>query len=261
MVVIIVVLVIPLITAEKFIVYISKDITLSVACSILAGAITFIIIEFFSRVFHAGKKDSLEIYYDELFIQQGLESVFTSRGINHEYEKRILKAKHRILAIGMTNSNLIQKQLDNIVSRVAAIKSIEVIISFWSADSSFIKTYEKDKEISIINQQLLIETGQKIDENSICAKYDKIKNKCQEKLKSNTGNLKIVEMTLPSNFTCFIIDDDVFFFPFLANVDSTSSPIILCNIHRGIGSQITQHIEKILSEPEITRTIYESQNP
>jgi hypothetical protein len=260
MIITIMALIIPSIQEKKFILYNDINLTLSIISSILAGAIIFLIVEFFSRVFIAGKKESSEIYYDKLFIEQGLESIFSSRGINQVYKDKILKARYRIWAVGMTNGNLIAHQLDNIINRISIIENIEVVISFWSESSSFKKTYNNQKEISIINQQLLIEDGKEISQKLIRDRYSKIEKEYKDSKNPKSGRLKIVEMTLPSNFTCFIIDDDVFFFPFLSTVESTSSPTILSNINRGVGNEIFKHVEKVLSEVEVTRIIYDSKN-
>ena len=55
-----------------------------------------------------------------------------------------------------------------------------------------------------------------------------------------------------------IIDEDVFFFPFLSNVESTSSPTILCNINRGMGLNIFTHFKVVLSNENVTKSIYSS---
>lgn len=183
-----------------------------------------------------------------------MEQIFSNRGINIDYTKRILKANKRIWAIGMTNTNVIKNQLEHILSRISS-ESIDIIFSFWAPDSSFKKEYKSTKEISIINQQLHIEDGKVITSGAILSKYDTIIQGF-EKVNLKKGKLSIVEMTLPSNFTCFVIDNDVFFFPFLSTVESTSSPTILCKADRGIGEAIFKHIKNIVSNEEVTRVVY-----
>jgi len=260
LIIVIIVLIIEFVNDDNLVFFGDKDLTLSILSSMLAGAIVFLLIELFTKIYLAGKKESTAIYYDEMFVKNGVEEIFLTRGINSEYEKRIKKAENRIWAIGMTNGNLIKHQLDNIISRITFVENIDVVISFWSATSSFTKAYETQKDISIINQQLHIEDKKTIENKLITNRFEQIKKKYISVRNTKSGKLKIVEMTLPSNFTCFIIDDDVFFFPFLSAVESTSSPIILCNINRGIGKEIYKHMKYVLSENEVTRVIYNSHN-
>jgi hypothetical protein len=260
LIIVIFALIIPFTQDGRIIFYNDKELTLSIFTAILTGAIVFLLIELFSKIFLAGKKESSELFLKEIFIKHGLEDIFSARGINDEYEKRILKAKNRIWAIGMTNSNLKKYQLSNILSRISSNENIDVVISFWAHDSKFHIEYISQNEISIINQQLLIEDKKTIGQNVITGSCNEIKAEYQKIKNLKAGNLKLVEMTLPSNFTCFIIDDDVFFFPFLSTVESTSSPTILCNINRGIGKDIFEHFRNVLAKEEVTKIVYDSKS-
>lgn len=127
-IIIIFALIIPLVKSKEILLYNDQSITLSIVTSILAGCIIFLIVELSNKIFLAGEKDSYKSFYNDLFIVQGLENIFSSRGINEEYGKRILKANSRIWAIGMTNTNLIQHQLKNIIERVSNKEGLDVII-------------------------------------------------------------------------------------------------------------------------------------
>jgi len=260
LIIIILILLIPYVINDQFILYDDKGLTLSLLGSILAGSIVFLTIQFFSKLLLSSTKVSNEIYYKDMFIDNGLETIFDKRGINIEYAKRISKSKKRIWAIGMTNGNLIKHQLENILKQVAFRKEMDVIISFWAPNTilnsnSSPATFQP---VSIINQQLKIEDGKTISPNIITDRIDSIKKRYEAVKTSKTGNLKILESSLPSSFTCFIIDEDIFFFPYLSTVESTSSPTILCNINRGIGKVIFEHFEITLKSSKVSKELYKS---
>jgi hypothetical protein len=256
--IIIVSVIIPLVINDGLLIYGDKMVTLSIFTSMLAGLTVFLTIELFQKIFLNSTKNSYKIFYDDIFGKHGLEDIFPKRGINEEYSKRILKAKTRIWAIGMTNGNLLQHQLDNILKRVSSESSLDVKFSFWASKTNLQKEYNLTKTISLINQQLHIEDGTGIHDDLIESRHSEIINKYDNFKNKKSGNLSIVEVSLPTNFSCFIIDDDVFFFPFLSTVESTSSPIILCNLNRGIGKEIFNHLNKIFGKDEVTKSIFDS---
>jgi hypothetical protein len=67
------------------------------------------------------------------------------------------------------------------------------------------------------------------------------------------GQIKIVSTSIPSAFTAFIIDDEVFFFPFLATDYSTQTPTLLASIDTGLGKCVYNHFKKILSDDAVMR--------
>ena len=63
---------ISLIQNELFLLYNDKGITLSIFTSILSGAIIFSLIEIFTKITTTIEKSSHELFYNEIFMDEGL---------------------------------------------------------------------------------------------------------------------------------------------------------------------------------------------
>jgi len=73
------------------------------------------------------------------------------------------------------------------------------------------------------------------------------------------GQWRIANVSCVTNFTCMIVDDDVFFFPFLSGPDSTNNPTVWCSATHGVGRAIVDHIEKLLANSDICCVVQSSQ--
>jgi hypothetical protein len=241
---------------------INADSWRAVAGSIFAASL-FLTIQSFIFYLKDTKESLYKKQYDKIIEENGIKSIYTQRGGNDVigiYENLIKNSERRIWAIGMTNNHFCKQHFDKILDKMDTNKSsgktIDVVISFWNPNISFYDDDKKERLHKIIDVQHIIE-GNNGKQHDIKDKIYKLIEKVEKrKLK---GTFKIVYTSLPSNFTCFIIDDDVFFFPFLSGPDSTNDPTIHCDASKGIGKSITAHIEKII-EPtysDFTSIVYQ----
>lgn len=248
---------------------ISVDSWRAVASSIFAASL-FLFIQWIIAQLKHTEDNFYKIQYVNLIENNGIKSIYYQRGgenIIALYKQLIANSKRRIWAIGMTNNHFCDQHFDNILDRMEKRRGdfgsgnpIDFVVSFWNPSISFFDDAKNQNLEKILEIQSFIEKGsfphsnwQKIVESKKNELIKKIETRRNLK-----GNFKITYTTLPTNFTCFVIDDDVFFFPYLSGPDSTNNPTIHCDSLKGIGISITNHLEKLLKTSEVVDTVYQN---
>lgn len=225
----------------------------------LLAASAFLLVQFIIRLAKETKETVHDEQYKHICEKQGVKTIYEQRGsseIVRLYKSLIEKSTKRVWAIGMTNRHFCNQHFDIILPKLKS-KEFDCIISFWDPN---IKMVRSGFDENIINLQELIENGVISDSDYVKAIETRIDGLVQKlkKIKSLNGNIKFVYTCSPTNFTCFVIDDDIFFFPFLSGPESTNTPTFHCDATIGIGSQILKHIDLILKNKKITTTQYDN---
>jgi hypothetical protein len=238
----------------------SKNSWLSVTASMFAATL-FLFLQSFMNLINSTEDNLYKLKYEEFVETFKLKEIFPQRGsidIVNLYQKLTKKAEKRIWAIGMTNRHFIDQHKDSI-TKALQNHNIDIVIAFWNPTSTIESIINgKQKKHNMLDIQYALEDAASSNtnwEDSIKERQRKFKNHIEENSPLK-GELRIVDLSHPTNFTCFVIDDELFFFPFLSGPESTNDPTIHCNITDGIGKRIYDHFDRVLNGNFIVDTVY-----
>jgi hypothetical protein len=236
---------------------VSRDSWQSVATSILAAAI-FLFIQWIITLLQETEPILYKNSWNEFVNTFGLKKIYNQRGsreIQKLYSKLIQNAKYRIWAFGMTNKHFVHQHKDQVLKKLLK-QNIDVVIGFWDPNTVITNSKTQISKPIIDIQNYIENNTESKNLQVIIEKRQKefIKDLQKHKVK---GTLKIINISIPSNISCLIIDDDVFFFPFLSGPDSTNDPIINCCLENGIGKSVFEHFDQVLKKNELFDTVFE----
>ena len=229
----------------------SNESWLSVTASMFAATL-FLLLQSFINLINSSEENTYQRKYNEFVETYKLKNIYNQRGsteIVDKYKKLIENAKKRVWAIGMTNRHLLEQHNEKIKQNLLN-KNIDIVIAFWNPTSKInSKINGEYAEFNMLDIQHLLESSHVGDtdwEQQINNRQRNFKNHINL-LQNIKGEIRIVNLSHATNFSCFLIDDDLFFFPFLSGPESTDDPIIQCAINDGIGARIYEHFNKILN--------------
>ena len=225
----------------------NKQTTLAVAGSVFAASIFYVL----QRVVVA-IKNSEELmhkeYYRQLHEQYGVKEAFVSRGdenIKLTYDDLISKATTRVWAIGMSNKCFHERHRKT-VQKLLCSRSVDIRVVFWDPQSSIIRPGTDNLEMRILDIQNTLEGNTKIEDKWI----DDIESRYKSLFDGISadeirGKMSVHYWSLPTNFSCMVVDTSVFFFPYLAAGESWQQPMLYSSSQTGIGKNIVKHLDKI----------------
>ena len=228
--------------------------------SLLAASI-FLLVQFIIRITGEAKDKIHKEQYNHLCEEQGIKKIYAQRGSNEIvdlYKSLIKKSSRRVWAIGMTNRHFCDQHFDIILPKIKSIKDFECIVSFWNPNINLVSSDSTFHE-NIISIQEMIENGvsNRADYVSVLnERTDRLTQKIND-VNYPKGSIKLIYTSIPTNFTCFVIDNDIFFFPFLSSPESTNTPTIHCDATIGIGLQILNHVDSITKNGKINIIVYD----
>lgn len=230
-------------------------------CGSVFASFLFLLLQILTALFKDSTAKSFEAIYDDLVVTKGLCAVHFQRGSEElikEYHENLQSASKRIYAIGITNRHFVNQHLSSLTETLSSRK-IDVIVAFWDPDTEIsIKRNGTAKSYKATDFHALMEHGTQSSYSDIVHKQQKVIIEKVNSLTTIKGRLRVLSLSSLTNFTCFIIDDDVYFFPFLArNVESTNDPTIHCSSKTGLGKIILEHFEQLFSRAEACATVFE----
>ena len=216
----------------------------------------------------------------------GLIDIHDQRGeqaVQEKYRQLISTASNRIWAIGMTLTSVCQER-DSLIEQVILKPNFDLVFYFWNPESSIQITKNGSIESvihSITAQKALEEARSRVNdstENWIGRIQDNIKDIIESvKLQKNiahlkgeniSGRVRIILGAYPAQFSCYVIDDNVFFYPILSKQVQTRHPTIHClatseNGKGILGNNLVSHIEYLLNGNDdvhnsLRRVVYDS---
>lgn len=243
---------------------ISKISWLSVTGSVLASTI-FLVIQSLTNAIKEGRDSTYKVSYISLVDQFGIKDVYQQRGseaIRIKYKSLMSGCRDKMYAVGMSNRHFLEQHTDKILEALQK-HSVDIVIAFWNPTSTM-KIFSGNEIVdkNILDIQCLLENGASSAADwigNITTRQIRLRDKVKE-LQNVTGELRIVNISHPANFTSLIIDDDVFFFPFLAGAESTNDPTLHCSASTGVGTSILQHFNRLFSDKEVCQTVYHRKN-
>ncbi|WP_437304472.1 hypothetical protein [Sorangium sp. So ce388] len=244
------------ISPERGVWGISKASWLSVCGGVFASFL-FLCIQSALIALSTTNRDVYRAAFDDLVEKHGVKAVFSQRGsddIKALYKKLLAAPHHRVWAIGMTNKHFVEQHLASLVDTLRKYE-IDLVIAFWDPATTLTVKQNGGRSRSIIEAQAALE-------GSPGSRWDEVISKRQRRIVDAVngqpirGEIRIVNISSVTSFSCFVIDDDVFFFPFLAHADSTNDPTIHCAAEGSIGNSIIEHFTKLLRHSDVCATAY-----
>jgi hypothetical protein len=264
------------------ILWLSKAAWLGICGSIFASTV-FWGVQAIIALFSKAKRDSYELTYRLLVEDIGLNTVYMLKGGDQaceEYRKAIGRARKRIWAFGMSNRNFSRQHIGTILDLLKRNPSLDVVIAFWNPDAylcieanskeqhkgvpqrplagdsakgkpdqllSTIPAAAPNISLPVFVVQAMLEERAPDSAKEIRDRQNELKELIERESSLIQGNLRILNLSMVTYISCMIIDQDVFFFPYLSGDDSNGSPMIYCDSSRGVGEQVAGHIDNILN--------------
>jgi len=246
--------------------WLSKAAWLGICGSIFASAV-FWGVQAIIALFNRAKRDTYEQTYRTLVEDFGVNTIYELKGGNeacHEYKRLIERANKRIWAVGMSNRNFSRQHMPTIIESIKNNSSLDVVVAFWNPDAYLVVQNSRLEDARSIGQtekdpnrnklmlpvfvaQATLEERAPDSAKEIRERQNELKELIQRENSAIKGNLRIVNLSMVTYISCMIIDQEVFFFPYLSGDDSNGSPMIYCDASRGIGKQVAEHIDNLLN--------------
>lgn len=222
-----------------------KASVLTITGSILASGLFFTLYTLISIV-RRSEGDALRSYWEMMHDGCGVKGWLDVRGSPLTYEKCIGRAKTRVWAIGMTNLSFFSNHNERIKDLLES-RQVDVRVAFWDPRSRIVRGASSDLNLHLLDIQSSLEGEAERGETwerTIRDRYTPLLKAVEQG--SVRGKLRVYYLTMPTNFSCLVVDDDVFFFPFLSRTQSWQQPILHASASAGVGAKIIDHLNLIL---------------
>lgn len=221
-----------------------KAVALSIMVSIAASAIFFFIVEFFRFLFDRALSKELQ-KLKMLEETHGIEKIYLSKSepeVINDYKSTISNAKKRIWALGLSNNQFVEQHLASIKDRMHKHNDLDVRVVFFDPDAR-VSRKEEIVDYPLVN---LFDYPHNIYESNK-REYDIYK--FSKKITSDKEvQVKAYFALIPSYFSMMVVDDKVFFFPFLVlPEDASSNPVMVINANTKFGNRLVDHVEHLTS--------------
>lgn len=229
----------------------SRVTLLAVGSSMLASTIFWILHELLSLLKTTPEKVESE-YFERLQKSAGIHSVHPQRGgedAQRAYSRMIARARNRIWAVGMTNGAFVDQHFEKLISRCRERRGIDARICYWDYECQL--NLPSGKTIELFEAQERLEKGVETSGVEWNAKMREQLGKVLGRLDSEDdlrSAIRVFLFAIPTNISVLVVDDDLFFFPFLSNSASNFDPHIHCSASCGVGGRIVGHYEKIMGK-------------
>lgn len=238
---------------------ISRDTMTRLAGSLLSSAIFLTFTQLLLSL--KGVSSSAEAdYFQRVHDYFGVKEVFDQRGgvdALASYEKHIRAAKRRLWAIGMTNQRFLSSHFRSVLEAARRSADIDIRIAF--ADPR-VEVALNGERISGIDVQMRLEQKPRVGKD-----WDKYLGDQIERFRSaeslvNIGHLRLFSIASVCYLTCFVIDDDVYFFPMLARRDSSQDPTVLVGSESALGRVLIDHFAAAFQNDEFCKSLYDNRS-
>lgn len=227
----------------------NKQTTLAVAGSVFAASIFYVLQRIVVAIKHSEELMHKE-FYSQLHEYYGVKEAFDSRGdenIKLRYDDLISKATQRVWAIGMSNKCFHERHKDT-VQKLLCSRAVDIRVVFWDPQTFINRLGPNNIEMRILDIQNTFEGNTKIEDrwdDDIEKRYKSLFNGIDSD--EIIGKMSVFYWSLPTNFSCMVVDSSVFFFPYLAAGESWQQPMLYTSSQTGIGENIVKHLTKIFN--------------
>jgi hypothetical protein len=221
----------------------AREVWVAILTSFGASAL-FALIAAFSDAF-ALKKQSLENeYFSEVRDVLGISSGRAHR-IDYldVYRDRIKRANRRIWAFGTTNKAFISTHHAALTQKAKG-NNMDIRIAFLDPEATL--TVAGAPAISLLVALERMERG------TATGSIAEIRGRLDG---LSLTNIKILLVSAPTQFSCLVIDDVVFFFPFTAPSVSSHQPMLEVQADHIIGKSIIEHLDTLMTSTDFCRIL------
>lgn len=206
--------------------------------AVLPSIVASLVIIFVYQLIDAKEKTIVDIYN-----QFGLKNIYVKKAdATADFKDDIRKAKQKIWAIGMTNKSFLRDQTDNIVKALEK-KELDIKIVYWNDCVQMGKKEEICNSIIDI-QSALEKNSESINPLNTIQDINTAIKRLQSKVHGEVQDfVEVGFLSTPSSFSCLVVDDNVYFFPFLNSCESNITPFLLCDANKSIGKAIIDHFK------------------
>ena len=236
----------------------SKDVTLRLAGSLLSSAVFLFLVQLVTAIREApGSAESA--YFKSMHDRFGIKEAFEHRGepvTLERYQEALQRASRRIWAIGMTNKRFVSSHSAAVQRALRRSSGMDVKLVF--TDDTLVLRWDGG-EISAVELQTQLEekapgTGGSPYLSSFVQKFKAAHGS------GDLGRLQIFKLRSSFQFTCFVIDDDVFFFPMLARHGSAQDPTLLVDANGILGQALLNHFEGLFQSQLACTCVYDNRS-
>jgi hypothetical protein len=188
----------------------------------------------------------------------GIVDVFQQRGgevATEQYRSLLKTAKRRVWAIGITNRRFLQNHYRFLPDVLRRSKDMDIRVVF--GDPGVVLTHDDGTRESLIAVQNSLERQPGQGTDWVQFVDSEIERLAQlPKKDDHTGSVIAYKVCSISFFTCFVIDDDVFFFPMLVRGDSVQDPTIRTLGDSVLGNCILGHLDAMFENSAHCRVAF-----
>lgn len=236
---------------------ISKETMLRLAGSLLSSALFLTLVQLLSALKHMPNSVEGE-YFKRMHDHFGIKEVFEQRG-GHDalesYERSLKTVRRRLWAIGLTNKRFMSSHFEVVLE--ALRRSADMDIKLVFADPRMMLSWE-GRNINVIEAQTQME--HKAPTGSDWPKYldSQVERLRLAHASTNVGHLQVLLLRSICHFTCFVVDDNVYFFPMLARNDSSQDPTMLVGADTLLGRVLIDHFVSLFSNTTFCGCAYDN---
>ena len=230
----------------------SESTVVAVGGAIFGSAIFLAIEAAVSAVSRAADAADQELA-GRLVARAGIRDIYLQRGDDDasvSYGQLIRAARERVWAVGMTNHKFTEQHLSQVLTKDQA--HFDAVVAFMDPNAVILKNGVPQ---NMLEMQLVLE-GKGTSSQQVKDRQRRIEGDCTAM--PFGGRLRILNLRYPTQFSCLVIDDDVFFFPFLAGRESSDDPIVRCSSRHGLGEKIVRHCAEVFSTQTVCETVFDS---
>lgn len=226
----------------------SREVWIAIVTSFAASAL-FAFIAAISAAMALSSPTREDSFFLELHDELGIISGRSHRvDYLQQYQDLIRRARRRIWALGITNKAFLNTHRTELLQK--ATEKIDVVIMFLDPDAKL--TAGALAQVPLLSVQEKLEGGQSTGSIAdVRARLGPL---------MAASHVRAMLISTPTQFSCLVIDDDVFFFPFTAPAVSSHQPMLHVRADRVVGSAIVGHLKVLIDTPDICRPI-EAERP
>lgn len=160
-----------------------------------------------------------------------------------EYQDLIRGAQRRIWALGVSNKAFLNTHRSSLLQK--AREGVDIVIMFLDPEAQL--TIGDAEGLPLLAAYKTLEGGgSKGSVTDIQARLGPL---------MSSASARALLVSAPTHFSCLVIDDNVFFFPFTAPSVSSHQPMLHVRADRTIGSAVVGHLKALMDAPQMCRAV------
>lgn len=229
----------------------NRDVAIGVLASVAASCAFYAVLETGIHISDSSGRAELtrlSRFEDQYGISDALLNKSGDNAIEL-YRKSIQEAKIRVWAMGISNNQFIDQHWTNIKARKLQEPLLNVTVLFFDPEST-VSRIGIQEGTPLINLFDFPEATYNSDKRASNV------HKHSREIALDSIRPSVYLVTLPSYFSMMVVDDRVFFFPFLAIAeDAASHPILVLDANKNLGERLVKHFIQLTRNTLLCRKV------